>query len=640
MADPTIGLRISGTKQRQAGFVPLVTCGILAGDEGKNMDRVTMVAEKPVYIIKHAPDYILYQLIDRQVKSFDADASGVLSIAMTIPSNMQLAQGKSPYRLLRDIYEKFQETCMERLSDGRDSFKNMDNDSDIFREIVGCYSLEERRTGYVVMNPQGLTGITCVSPDDLEAFFKNTQYKEFASFKDIEVGINCKDMVSAGLESLQIPLPQASYEVWVNNQPSGKTMQSYLDRYRVHSPGTKLYSYESVEFSLGEVMESNGNLEKNGALIHLDSKTNRIYCNLKKIEVSYELNFEWDDRTERGKNEILSLIKKGEMKVLIGSKDISQLLFEEMPCMKALDVNGQNIFFRPSTTSSYILQPQTEVDETQRKIVIRIVVTPRKQSTSFVSPPKQHVVNQTTPTGIHKPNRPITQSDEIETGRNTLPPSSPKKRFKSFLVGCIVGVIIGAIICFVGARMLGKSEGNGDSANPEDTTQTWLIGKWKARLLKIKDARKPNDAMKKGQENPVLTDQNNVASVPTRNKENDEQILAAEEIEKQAVEEAKRAKGEDNGKNRIATEQEILNMVKNHTKINQIKEVWGGLSKEYRDAIEAFYNINKIIYNGNINSTGIKKLEGIQKSEFSTLDQIVEARKEIKKVETDEYYKK
>ena len=51
MATPIIGLRIAGTKQRQAGFAPLVNVGVLAGGEGDNMDRVTLVAEKPAYII-------------------------------------------------------------------------------------------------------------------------------------------------------------------------------------------------------------------------------------------------------------------------------------------------------------------------------------------------------------------------------------------------------------------------------------------------------------------------------------------------------------------------------------------------------------------------------------------------------------
>ena len=464
MADPTIGLRISGTKQRQAGFVPLVTCGILAGDEGKNMDRVTMVAEKPVYIIKHAPDYILYQLIDRQVKSFDADASGVLSIAMTIPSNMQLAQGKSPYRLLRDIYEKFQETCMERLSDGRDSFKNMDNDSDIFREIVGCYSLEERRTGYVVMNPQGLTGITCVSLDDLEAFFKNTQYKEFASFKDIEVGINCKDMVSAGLDKLQIPLPLVSYEVWVNNVQTGKLMQSLSDSYFVSAKSSVFHAYEGVEFTLREVLEAQGDLEKNNAHIRLDYKTNRIYCDLRKIDIFYELKFDWKDNTGQGKDVILSAIKNSKIKVQLGMRDISKLFFEEAPRVTAVDIINKDVTFNPSVISDYILQGQVALDDVFHKAVIQIIVNRRKTFQPAVTSVRNKESNRTG-RELHE------EGKDMQRNSYVLPQTPRKKGFKSFLTGFIFGAIIGVAATLLLIGNVNNTEGKGDT----DSTATRIV---------------------------------------------------------------------------------------------------------------------------------------------------------------------
>ena len=186
-----LALRVAGTKQRRAGFAPLVTVGVLAGDEGANMYRSTMVAERPAYVVKHAPTYILYQLIDRGAKPFDADANGVLSIALTISSNSQLAEGKSPFTLLDEVYKKFVETYMESTSDGRLSFIDTDNDNEIFREIVSQYKLEPRRSSYVTMSQQGLTGVVCVPQDKLVDFFANTQYKEFAQFKDIEIGISC-----------------------------------------------------------------------------------------------------------------------------------------------------------------------------------------------------------------------------------------------------------------------------------------------------------------------------------------------------------------------------------------------------------------------------------------------------------------
>lgn len=667
MADSNIGLRISGTKQRQAGFVPLVSCGILAGNAGENMDRVTMVAEKPVYIIRHAPEYILYQLIDRQVKSFDADASGVLSIALTIPSNMQLANQQSPYRLLRDIYEKFQETCMERLSDGRDSFKNMDNDSDIFREIVARYSLEERKTGYVVMNPQGLTGITCVSPNDLDVFFKNTQYEEFRPFKDIEIGINCQGQVSAGLDQLQIPLPLTSYEVWVNDRPTGQIMQSYSDRCIARDAGSGFYSYESVEFTLGELWDSNGELERNGARIHLNSKNNRIYCNLKKVEVSYQLKFEWSDKTEHGKNEILSLIKKGEIKVLLGSKDISHLLFEENPRLKALEVKGKDIVFRPPTTSAYILTPQEDVDDAQCQVVIRIFITQRKQFTPPTSQPKQFT-DQTSSTTTKRNNNPITNQDVVEANHDVRPASSPKKSYKSFITGGVVGLLLGLILGFVGTLMWlnASKEKKGHADDSEDKNPTEYTENVKDSVKKIPQTDAVNDDGNKAiqsvidkiaaigtvmypESNQKITEARTAYDALTDDQRklvyNSQTLEEAgkqyKELEKKAIIaqaelQRKAAEEKANSQKGSVSEAEILKMVNSREPLTKIRKV---CPEDKIQAIEAIYKIDS--YSNNLNTFGQTKLNDIKKRSFSfsSFDDVKKAQEEMWKIILDKRYK-
>ena len=57
MMNKQITLYIGGTKQRQAGFTDLVIIGVFPEREFKNMDRVTLIAEKPVWSIKHTSDY-------------------------------------------------------------------------------------------------------------------------------------------------------------------------------------------------------------------------------------------------------------------------------------------------------------------------------------------------------------------------------------------------------------------------------------------------------------------------------------------------------------------------------------------------------------------------------------------------------
>lgn len=188
-----IAFRIFGTKQRKAGFVTLANYGIF-GDkyQTSDFDRNPLINENPVYVLIHTDDYIYYLLIDRSVKSYDADADGALSVLLAIDSGEQLKYGKSPYTLLNEIYEKFKELYMEQQSDGRFQFKNIDiYDCNPFVDIINANPTEPTFRKVVVMNPAGNTGILSVPEDKREEFFADTQYPEFANVKDVEIGVKC-----------------------------------------------------------------------------------------------------------------------------------------------------------------------------------------------------------------------------------------------------------------------------------------------------------------------------------------------------------------------------------------------------------------------------------------------------------------
>ena len=91
-----IALRIGGTKQRRAGFAPLVPVGVLPGNEGDNMYVSPSITENPAFIVKHAPTYTLYMLVDRGVRPFDADASGNLCIALQFRQTHRWPVGEVP----------------------------------------------------------------------------------------------------------------------------------------------------------------------------------------------------------------------------------------------------------------------------------------------------------------------------------------------------------------------------------------------------------------------------------------------------------------------------------------------------------------------------------------------------------------
>ena len=175
-----IGLYIGGTKSRQSGFNPLMITDFFAGDEDNNMDKSTVVIGKPVYVIKHTNDYILYLLIDKKVNPCDRDTLGTLSIALTITRDMQLADGKSPYTLLKAAYDKFRAEYMEPSNDGCDRFLNKDVNRADFIAIMNQYPLERRVSAYIPMNPSGLTGTLCVPQEKMADLFRIPQ----VSFND------------------------------------------------------------------------------------------------------------------------------------------------------------------------------------------------------------------------------------------------------------------------------------------------------------------------------------------------------------------------------------------------------------------------------------------------------------------------
>jgi hypothetical protein len=594
-----IALRVAGTKQRRAGFAPLVTVGVLAGDEGANMYRSTMVAERPAYVVKHASGYILYQLIDRGAKPFDADANGLLSIALTISSNAQLADGKSPFSLLDEVYRKFVETYMEQTSDGRLSFLDTDTDNDIFREIVSHYKLEKRHSTYIPMDQQGLTGVVCVPQDKLAEFFINTQYKEFASFKEIEIGVNCQGQVTTGLDKLQIPLPLVSYEVWVNNVKTGRLMQSLSDSYFVSAKSTVFHAYEGVEFTLREVLEAQGNLEKNNAHIHLDYKTYRIYCDLRKKDIFYELEFDWKDDTGQGKNVILSAIKNGKVKVQLGTRDISKLFFEEAPRVTAVDIINKGVTFNPSVTSDYSFQGQVALDDVHHKAVIQIIVNRRN---TFQPPFLSSVPNKEsnrTDRELHEDGKDMKKNSYV------LPQTPRKKGFKSFLTGLILGAIIG-----VAATLLLIGNGN----NMEGKGYTNSIMKKLKNNLEYKMT-----VLKKAQENkespkplpaiiPEAKQQQNAASDrPVANNAPQVPVSA------------------------------IWNMVNLNDKasLNNIKNVWGPLSQDQKKAIIAIYSMAS--NDQNLNDIGKSNLNDIKDRSFSSFKDVQDAINDIKEIVNNPY---
>ena len=634
-----IALRIAGTKQRQAGFAPLVTVGVLAGGEGNNMDQVPLVNDKPGYIIKHAEEYILYLLIDRRVKSFDADAPGVLSIALSLARDVQLAGGRSPYTLLKEVYETFRSTYMTPVGDDRDSFVNTDIDNEIFREIIQRYPVEKRVGAFIPMNASGLSGTLCVPEDKMEAFFRDTQYPEFAAFKDIHVSNSCQNY--PGLEGLEIPRP-VSYDIYVNGAPTGKKLVRPDDMYQSGLQNTKYVEYDIISFTLSEVLKSpDYTLQIKSASVKLDPATSQIHCTIPKRDIMYKLVFVCSGSNENDQRAVGNEIKNGKIRVLMDSEDIT-----ELKEIKAAEQVGKEFTTYPKSTEKFLFTVKPTIEPAKRELRVKILIT-RKAVTPTPQP------------------RPARQPLQPQNNFNPEPaPPYDDERPTSFMgrlgmdwKSLILGLIIGLLLGIAGGWYIGSAGNDNKSTppatNPNPTPQQGGEGQVEVLSADPNDGsgtvdgtiagadaanaaaeQAQREAEEKAQQEAQAKQQ--AEAEAKRKAEAEAKRKAEAEAKKKAEEEAKKKAAEEQQVKAQATAQavqlkaEILQMVNRRESIAKIRahQGWPALSQVEQLAVETVYNL------GNKKGAAKQKVKDyLEGKTFASWDELKAARQEIIAIE-------
>lgn len=315
-----ISLRISGTKMRQAGFSPLVNVGIFPTELNQDLDR-NFSAAKRIFVLLHREDYIAIVLYDQLVKSFDTNAAGLLAIALTIPRGERLAGGMSPYTLLIDAYRRFQVLYMNPQADGYNIFKDIRADSNIFNTIVDSYSLEAAPGRYIEMNTAGTSGALSVPQRQMEAFFRDTQYPEFASFKEIQIA---PELISTpSLAQLEIPRKER-WEVFINGESTGKCIDADIPTCSVKAKDTDNYEFPEVTVNLYDVLNAvDGDLRRDGVRWAADYKSMRILGNQQGQEIMYKVVVVLPEE-QRQKEYIWSYKRLDDLQILLGRLEINE----------------------------------------------------------------------------------------------------------------------------------------------------------------------------------------------------------------------------------------------------------------------------------------------------------------------------
>ncbi|WP_308769723.1 hypothetical protein [uncultured Bacteroides sp.] len=452
-----IRLQIAGTRERRTGFTPLLVVG--PSFDPIVMERgVSMIAESPYYVIKHTADNVIYLLVDTQVCPNDVDISGVLCIALVWSADKKLADNKSPYSLLSAIYRTFQALYMHP-SGGRYKFTDTAIDNEIFERIIESCHLESSSKNYVSMEGS-LTGIVCVPADKLDDFFRDTQYSEFRKYKDIEIGTSCQKLATPELAGLEIPRP-VSYEVWVNGKSVSFFLSKEKDGYTASAPATSTYEYESVSFTLGELLGAkNGQLQKGGgSVISLDAAHERIDCQLKKKEIKYLVRLGWVNLSETARTEILALLK--EKKVGIKLSDMLLDWKDEVyvPASKVHD----SVALTSSQWGVYNLSVFSSVDTSARVLMITIKgqsgIQRKQMSDNVLS---AYVENEMRPSEVSSGSQQVNRVNRWRKQRRVL------------VVGILVGILLGVGGTFLWQNLSGKENvaGSEESASVEVAAET------------------------------------------------------------------------------------------------------------------------------------------------------------------------
>ena len=609
MMNKQITLYIGGTKQRQAGFADLAIIGVFPVGEFKNMDRVTLIAEKPVWCIKHTSDYILYHLIDRRVKSFDADAPGVLSIAMTIPNDMQLADGKSPYTLLKSVYDKFRNEYMTPYSDGRDSFLDMKVEKDDFQEIVDQYSLEQRKGRYVVMNGT-LTGTFCVAQNKMEELFRDSQYAEFANYKDIEIGSSCA--TTMGLELLEIPRP-VSYEVWVNGSRQVESLSKPSDSYSTRLSRTEEFYYKNISFTLGDLLASeNGIFSQGASSVKLDKVNRRIDCDVQKVEIKYKGLLKFIGKPGN-KDVVKRAVENGDIRIDLGSCNLmdyqtSDLEFE----IPSRLLRNPNLSITPNKTKQgMILSVMYSTQQEQQTITIEVTI--REEEKKVVTPPVP-VTRHGNKNG-NKSSDFKKQSDKQEFQEEDpflveeRKRKEAKKRKQLLVIGFVVGFVSAFVLSGLGFFAYETLKEKDDIEKIKKDLNTALKDVDRLREDSTDFVNKINDLNQRIEKN---------------NKQEADKILAEKKREEEVA--AEKEKKAAVAKAKAKTKAEILELVKKK-KLNECRSHPGwnkDLEEGERLAVEAILNIDQF--------KGQKKKRVeiyVKKLDVKSWDDIMNARKTI-----------
>lgn len=638
-----IGLCIAGTKSRQGGFTPFVITGILAGNEDSNMDRVTLVVEKPVYVIKHTNEYILYQLIDRKVKPCDRDTLGVLSIALTITRDMQLADGKSPYTLLKEVYDKFRNDYMESDGNECDRFINKDVNPADFVSIMEQYPLENRSNNdYISMNSSGLSGKLRVPQEKMEDLFRDTQYREFAQFKEIEIGVNCQ--TTPGLENIEIPRPIV-YAIVINDKRIEKTMSRPDDFFdtAIVLHDTSDIKYDNLSFCLEDLLNSPEHQIQSGkSTVTLDVDGRFIRCKIYKEKNEYSLEYRLEGGTEKDRQHVANDIFSKKIRLLMGENLVSFNSNTPQKTVIPASWARKNAVITPNYDGALRFNvTKPDVDDENRMVTVTIQIATEVKNIATGTSNRHSDLNSLASRSEKEKVKDDYKEEKENKPQNhddNYPPKKTKhgKRWILLMICCFVGLCIGAGIVGATWWMVGEKKQELTHEESIQIAQKVLLINPDIITREMIDK---NASLRSHIKSLMENEQQDELSDSTSITEADINVNTGTGTARQdsLLKVVKTDAGQTNNEDKQKARTEILALV-NAKKLQECRNHSGWrkyLKEKERGAIEAVLNLNSEQYKSLTpqSKTAITKLN---KGNFQSFEDVIAAQKEIWKIMSDD----
>lgn len=148
-----------------------------------------IINETESWMITHAQDYTAYAIFSKAYKAQNGE-EGNLLITLFVPSQLRIANGKSPLEILKAIM-----VCFMTNSLSNDALPMIPVNELPFAAVLNKYTLEERSIFLPVMAGKESAAYCVDSIMQLDALMRFSRYPALAQVGRLELGRNCASTI-------------------------------------------------------------------------------------------------------------------------------------------------------------------------------------------------------------------------------------------------------------------------------------------------------------------------------------------------------------------------------------------------------------------------------------------------------------